>query len=158
MNLPLTIGQKAPNFQLPDQDGNTHNLSDYLGKWIVVYFYPKDDTPGCTIEACNFRDKSELLLKSNIVVFGVSKDKVNSHKKFVDKFKLNFPLLSDPSTEMIQSYGALGEKKFMGKTYMGVHRYTYLIDPEGNIAKFYEKVDVTSHAEQILKDVEALAG
>ncbi len=153
----LQAGQKAPEFQLPDQDGKIHSLENYKGKWIVLYFYPKDDTPGCTIEACGFRDNSTKLTDKNIVVFGVSKDKVSSHKKFANKFELNFPLLSDESKEMIQAYEALGEKKFMGKTFMGIHRYTYLINPEGNIAKAYEKVDPAIHAEEILKDVEDLS-
>lgn len=152
----LKVGQKAPNFTLPDQDGNMHSLENYKGKWVVLYFYPKDDTPGCTIEACAFRDNSTNLTEKNIAVFGISKDKVSSHKKFVNKFELNFPLLSDESKEMIQSYEALGEKKFMGKTFMGIHRYTYLINPEGMIAKAYEKVDPAIHAEEILKDVEEL--
>lgn len=153
----LQIGQKAPDFKLPDQDGKIHALSDYKGKWVVIYFYPKDDTPGCTIEACGFRDKSTVLTDKGIVVLGVSKDKVSSHKKFADKFQLPFSLLSDESKEMISSYEALGEKKFMGKTFMGIHRYTYLINPEGLIAKAYEKVDVKSHADEILGDVERLS-
>jgi thioredoxin-dependent peroxiredoxin len=153
----LQAGQKAPEFQLPDQDGKVHSLENYKGKWIVLYFYPKDDTPGCTKEACGFRDNSTKLTDKNIVVLGVSKDKVSSHKKFANKFELNFPLLSDESKEMIQSYEALGEKKFMGKTFMGIHRYTYLINPEGSIAKAYEKVDPSIHADEILKDVETLS-
>ena len=154
--MKLQVGQKAPDFSLPDQHEKMHSLSEYKGKWVVVYFYPKDDTPGCTKEACGFRDKSTLLTEKGIVVLGVSKDKTSSHKKFADKFELNFPLLSDVSTDMIQSYDAIGEKKFMGKTFMGIHRYTFLINPQGNIAKIYEKVDPSIHADEILQDVESM--
>lgn len=152
----LAIGQKAPTFTLPDQNGVMHSLTDYVGNWVILYFYPKDDTPGCTKEACGFRDAVGLFAQKNAVILGVSKDSSKSHQKFINKFKLNFPLLSDTSTEMIQSYGAWGEKKFMGKTYQGIHRYTFLIHPQGTIAKIYEKVDPVAHANKILQDLSLL--
>lgn len=149
---------KAPQFTLPDQNGINHSLSDYSGKWTLVYFYPKDDTPGCTIEACSFRDKSEELLKHNIVVLGISKDTTSSHQKFATKFNLNFPLLSDTSTETIKAYGAWGEKKFMGRTFSGILRNSYLINPDGEIAKTYEKVKPAEHTAEVISDVEKLSG
>ncbi len=149
---------KAPQFTLPDQNGTNHSLADYAGKWILVYFYPKDDTPGCTIEACSFRDKSEELVKHNIVVLGMSKDTTSSHQKFVTKFNLNFPLLSDTSTKTIKAYGAWGEKKFMGRTFIGILRNSYLINPDGEIAKTYEKVKPAEHTAEVITDVEKLSG
>src|SRR3989339_1823690 len=122
---------KAGNFSIEGQNNKIHNLKDYLGKWIVLYFYPKDDTPGCIKEACGFRDATADFMKNGIVVLGISKDSVSSHKKFADKYKLNFPLLSDESKEVTKSYGAWGEKKFMGRVYQGTKRNTYLINPKG---------------------------
>lgn len=148
--------KKAPEFELQDQNGKTHTLSQYKGSWVVLYFYPKDDTPGCTIEACSFRDGMDELREEGVVVLGVSKDSIDSHKKFVNKHDLNFTLLSDESTDMITSYDAIGTKKMFGKEYQGVKRITYLIDPEGNIAKKYEKVKVSDHASEILEDVRNL--
>jgi peroxiredoxin Q/BCP len=147
---------KAIDFSLPDKDGKVHKLSDYLGKWVVVYFYPKDDTPGCTLEACQFRDKSGDLTALGIVVLGISKDSVASHKKFAEKHTLNFPILSDESKETIKAYGAWGEKKFMGKIFDGVLRNTYLIDAEGNLVKTYKNVTPLSHAAEIIADVKEL--
>ena len=147
---------KAPNFSLEDQNNKIHNLKDYLGKWIVLYFYPKDDTPGCTKEACGFRDASHDYKKKGIVVLGISKDSVTSHKKFTEKYRLNFSILSDESKEVIKSYGAWGEKKFMGKTYQGTKRNTYLIDTKGVIKKEYLNVNPIFHSTQILKDIEEL--
>ena len=115
---------KAPDFSLPDQNGTLHTLSQYAGKWVVVYFYPKDSTPGCTKEACSFRDGRQFLEEAGAVVLGISKDSVASHKKFAEAHKLNFTLLSDTSTETIQAYGAWGQKKFMGREYMGINRNT----------------------------------
>lgn len=146
----------ATPFTLPDQDGKVHNLSDYRGKWVIVYFYPKDDTPGCTKEACNFRDTFHELQAKNVVILGISKDSVTSHKKFAEKYDLNFPLLSDESTDIIKAYHAWGEKKFMGKTFIGVQRITYLINPEGDIAKEYQHVNPIFHAKEIIKDLETL--
>ncbi len=142
--------KKTPDFTLPDQNGNVQTLAQYKGKWIVLYFYPKDDTPGCTKEACSFRDGIHEFEKRNVVILGVSKDSVASHKKFADKFKLNFSLLSDESLATIKAYGAWGEKTFMGKTYQGVKRNTYLINPDGIIAKTYENVNPLVHSSQIL--------
>lgn len=144
---------QAPEFTLPDQNGKEHNLSEYRGQWVVIYFYPKDDTPGCTKEACSFRDNFEALKEKGIAVLGISKDTQTSHKKFADKFHLNFTLLSDESGATIQKYEAWGEKKMMGKTYDGIFRITYIVDPEGIIRKVYEKVKPEEHAQEILRDI-----
>ncbi len=149
--------KKAPSFSLPDQDGTIHSLSDYKGKWVLMYFYPKDDTPGCTKEACGFRDVSEEYKKKGVQVLGISKDSVASHKKFANKYLLTFPLLSDESTDVIKAYGAWGEKKFMGRVYMGINRISFLIGPDQTIRKEYLKVDVFTHAKEILQDVESLS-
>ncbi len=149
--------KKASSFSLPDQDGTIHSLSDYKGKWVLMYFYPKDDTPGCTKEACGFRDVSEEYKKKGVQVLGISKDSVASHKKFANKYLLTFPLLSDESTDVIKAYGAWGEKKFMGRVYMGINRISFLIGPDQTIQKEYLKVDVLTHAKEILQDVESLS-
>ena len=149
----LKVGDPAPAFTLPDQEGKEHSLSEYKGSWVLVYFYPRDDTPGCTTEACGLRDQFPKFGKLKAQVFGVSADSVASHKKFAQKFKLPFPLLADPEKKMIQAYGAWGEKKFIGKTYMGIHRMSFLIDPRGKIAKVYEKVKPELHAQEILADL-----
>ena len=151
-DLPNTM-QKAPNFTLADQNGALHTLSDLLGKWVVVYFYPRDDTPGCTVEACNFRDNFKTLSDHEITIFGISKDSIKSHQKFQEKFALNFPLLSDPDKKILEAYGALGPKKFMGKMFMGVLRKTFLINPDGYIQQVYEGMKLESHAQDILNDV-----
>lgn len=150
-----TNKKKAPNFTLPDQQGKAHSLSDYRGKWIIIYFYPKDDTPGCTKEACGFRDISSVYKEKNISVVGISKDSVASHKRFAEKYHLTFPLLSDESTEIIKAYGAWGEKKFMGRIFDGVKRISFLINPDQTIEKEYLKVDVFAHAQEILKDIDS---
>ncbi len=150
--------QQAPSFSLPDQDGIIRNLSDYKGAWLILYFYPKDDTPGCTKEACNFRDNTNEFQKRGVVIVGVSRDSVASHKKFAEKYHLNFPLLSDPVLSMIKAYDAWGEKKFMGRTFAGVLRNTYLINPHGEIVKIYEKVNPLVHADEILRDIDMLKG
>jgi thioredoxin-dependent peroxiredoxin len=144
----------ASDFSLPDQDGHIHCLSQYQGKWVVLYFYPKDDTPGCTKEACSFRDSFHVLEKMAVVILGVSKDSVASHKKFAAKYHLNFPLLSDSHTEVIRSYQAWGTKSFMGKKFAGVLRTTYLIDPKGEIKKVYHKVNPLIHAGEIISDLQ----
>lgn len=149
----LEKGEKAPDFKLKDQDGVEHKLSDYKGKWVLLYFYPKDDTPGCTKEACSFRDNHDLFQNKNIVVIGVSKDSVKSHKKFSDKFSLPFDILSNESLDVIKSYRAYGKKKFMGREYMGVNRISYLIDPDGIIYKAFPKVKPTEHASEILEEM-----
>ncbi len=144
---------KAKNFSLPDQSGKLHKLADYKGHWVVLYFYPKDDTPGCTKEACGFRDKLDIYKKKNIVVLGVSKDSVASHKKFSDKYHLNFPILSDEDKSVIKAYGSWGVKKFMGKSFEGVLRNTYLINPQGEIYKIYQGVNPLTHPLEIIGDV-----
>lgn len=142
---------KAPNFSLPDQAGTIHKLSDYKGSWVLVYFYPKDDTPGCTKEACSFRDLSEEFKKKHIIVLGISKDSVESHKKFSTKYTLNFPILSDETTKVLKAYKAWGLKKFMGKEYEGTYRNSYLVNPEGEIVKVYNRVNPLTHAKEVLE-------
>ena len=145
---------KAKDFELQDQDGNVHKLSNYGGKWVVLYFYPKDDTPGCTKEACNFRDTLKSLQNLNVQIIGISKDSISSHKKFAVKYHLNFPILSDESKKVIKSYQAWGAKKFMGREFDGVIRKTFLIDPNGVIKKVYEKVNPLVHASEIVNDLD----
>jgi len=146
----------APNFSLPDQDGKLHKLADYAGKWVIVYFYPKDDTPGCTKEACAFQDHSADFAKLGVVILGISKDSVASHKKFSEKYHLTFPILADPERRVIEAYGAWGQKKFMGREFVGTRRNTYLVGPTGEIAKTYEGVNPLVHAKEILADIDAL--
>lgn len=146
----------ATDFRLPDQDGTMHTLSQYKGSWVILYFYPKDDTLGCTKEACNFRDSSKDFLALGVTILGVSKDSVASHKKFAQKYHLTFPILSDESLETIKAYNAWGQKKFMGKVFEGIKRTTYLINPKGEIAKVYEKVNPLTHAEEILGELQKL--
>lgn len=150
----LKIHQKAPTFSLQDQDGTIHILEQYLGKKVLIYFYPKDDTPGCTTEACNFRDNYASLSEAGLVVLGVSKDNVKSHKKFAEKYDLPFPLLADEDTAVCQAYGVWGMKKFMGREYMGISRMSFLIDEEGKIAKIYEKVKAAEHGEEVKGDIQ----
>lgn len=144
---------QAPDFALKDQSGKEHRLSDYQGKWVLVYFYPRDDTPGCTTEACGIRDQWAQFGKLKAQVFGVSADSVASHQKFAQKFKLPFPLLADEEKKMVKAYGVWGQKQFMGKSYLGIHRTSFLIDPKGRIAKVYEKVKPDLHADEVLKDL-----
>jgi peroxiredoxin Q/BCP len=146
---------EAQQFSLPDQEGKMHSLADYRGKWLVLYFYPKDNTPGCTLEACNFRDARADIEKLASVV-GISKDSVASHKKFSEKYHLDFTLLSDPDHEVIEAYGSWNKKKFMGKEYIGTSRNTFVVNPEGKIAKEYLGVDPKEHAAQIIADLETL--
>lgn len=147
---------KAPDFELQDQYGKTQKLADYKCKWLIVYFYPKDDTPGCTKEACSFRDSFDQFAEHEIAIIGISTDSILSHKKFAEKFHLNFPILSDLDHKVISAYGAWGKKKMMGREYYGTLRNSYLINPEGDIVKTYEKVDPSVHAEQILRDFAAI--
>lgn len=146
----------ATEFSLPDQNGKIHSLKDYQGKWILLYFYPKDDTPGCTKEACGFRDHLNQLKNHEVVVLGISADSVESHEKFAQKYNLNFPLLSDEKKEIIKAYNAWGKKKFMGKEYEGILRISYLINPKGEIVKKYEKVKPEIHAQEVLEDIQNL--
>lgn len=149
----------APDFSLPDQDGKVHSLKDYAGKWLVVYFYPKDDTPGCTKEACNFRDARDAIAEmGKAKVVGISKDSVRSHKKFVGKYGLNFTLLSDPDHKVIEAFGAWKLKKFMGREYMGIMRNTYIINPDGKIVKKYESVKPETHAGELIADLRGFQG
>ncbi|MCQ2146482.1 MAG: thioredoxin-dependent thiol peroxidase [Bacteroidales bacterium] len=147
----LEIGDKMPEFTLQDQDGNTHCSSEYLGKKTVVYFYPKDSTPGCTAEACDIRDNYERFLSLGYNVIGVSKDSVASHRKFADKYSLPFTLLSDPTTEMLQAFGSWGEKKMCGKVSIGTLRTTFIFDENGIVVDVIKKVDTKNHTAQILK-------
>ena|SRR5258708_34528802 len=147
---------RAKVFTLPDQNGVYHSLAQYKGKWVVLYFYPKDDTPGCTKEACNFRDTYHELQKMGVTVIGISKDNVSSHKKFADKYNLNFTLLSDPDKKVIKLYDSWGKKKFMGREFEGTLRKTYLISPKGEIQKVYEKVNTLTHATDIISDLKNL--
>lgn len=150
----MTIGQTAPDFTLPDQDGVMHSSKDYRGQWVLIYFYPKDDTPGCTKEACALRDEFPAFGKLKAQIFGVSADTVASHKKFATKYKLPFTLLADPEKGMLKAYGVWGKKKFMGREYEGISRSSYLVNPEGKIEKVYEKVNPLTHANEVLKDLE----
>ena len=143
---------KAYDFSLPDQNGKVHRLSDYRGKIVVLYFYPKDDTPGCNVEACSFRDNQEQFSENGIIILGISKDTVVSHKKFAQKHNLRFTIFSDVEKKVIKKYKAWGTKKFLGKTFDGTLRKTYLIDKEGNIVKVYDKVNPLTHFQEILKD------
>lgn len=152
----LKENTKAPSFSLKDQNGKTHKLSDYKGKKLVIYFYPRDNTPGCTTEACSFRDDYSAFKKAGVEIIGISKDSVESHTKFADKFDLNFTILSDPQGEVIEKYGAWKEKSMYGKTFMGIARTTYLIDETGKIIKAYPKVKPAEHSKEILEDVKNL--
>ncbi len=152
----LEVGKKAPAFTLEDQKGKQHALKDYLGKWVLIYFYPKDNTPGCTTQACALRDNYSDYKKLKAVVLGISKDSVESHEKFAKKFALPFPILADPSTKMIDKYGAWQEKSMFGKKYMGIQRMSYLIDPKGKVAKVYPKAKPLGHALDVLKDLQEL--
>ena len=149
----LEMGTKAPDFTLPDQNGDLHSLSEYKGKKIILYFYPKDNTPGCTKQACGFAERYPQFIEKGAVVLGISKDSVASHKKFEEKYGLPFTILSDPELKVIQAYDVWQEKKNYGKTYMGVVRTTYLIDEEGKIAKAFDKVKAADNPEQMLGEL-----
>jgi len=149
----LEVGTKAPDFTLPDQNGNMHSLSEYRGKKVILYFYPKDNTAGCTKQACGFAERYPQFTEKGAVVLGISKDSVASHKKFEEKYGLPFTLLADPELVAIQAYDVWQEKKNYGKTYMGVVRTTYLIDEEGKIAKAFDKVKAADNPEQMLGEL-----
>ena len=146
----LKEGDKAPDFAVPDQEGNVVRSKDLRGKKTVLYFYPKDDTPGCTKEACSFRDSFAKFKRRGIEVFGVSLDSEKSHQKFINKFSLPFRLLADTDRKLSESFGTYGEKKFMGRTYMGNNRMTFLIDEKGKIKKIFRKVKPEDHADEVL--------
>lgn len=150
------VGELAPDFSLPDQDGTIHTLSAYRGRFVLLYFYPKDDTPGCTKEACALRDADPDFSKLDGVVLGVSADSVKSHKKFAEKYELKFPLLADENKAVVNAYGVWGLKKFMGREYEGIFRNSFLIGPDGTIKKVYEKVKPELHAQEVLEDLKSL--
>lgn len=152
----LKVGKKAPAFSLVDQDGVTHTHKEFIGTWTVVYFYPKDNTPGCTREACVIADAYKDFKRQQVAVFGVSKDTPRSHKRFAEKYSLPFTLLSDETMEMITKYGAFKEKHMFGKPVRGTHRISYLINPEGKVAKVYPDVEPSTHAHELLTDIKAI--
>ncbi len=147
----IKIGRKAPNFSVANQDGDIVTLKDFVGKKLAIFFYPKDDTPGCTAQACNLRDNFTLLKKKKITVLGVSVDSMKKHVKFQNKYELPFTLLSDEDKKMVHDYEVWGEKKFMGKTYMGTSRVTFLIDETSKLKAIIDKVDTDNHTAQILE-------
>ena len=155
--MELKEGKKAPDFSLLDQDGVKHKLSDYKGKWVLIYFYPKDNTTGCTKQACMIRDSFPNFKKLGITVLGISVDSVKSHKKFEEKYTLPFTLLADEEKKVVNLYGVWQKKKFMGREYMGTVRMSFLIDPDGNIKKIYEKVKPDTHAEDVLEDFKIIS-
>ena len=150
IELKLKVGDVAPKFTVATSDGGKISLADYLGKNVILYFYPRDDTPGCTKEACAFRDEFAQFKKKGAVIFGVSTDSVKSHDKFVEKFKLPFTLLADEDKKIVEAYGVWGEKSFMGKKYLGVYRVTFLIGPAGKIKKIWPTVKPEEHAAEVL--------
>ena len=153
----LNVGDKAPDFTLPASNGKNVSLKDFAGKKVVIYFYPRDNTPGCTREACSLRDYNADIQKAGAVVLGVSKDSVDSHNNFISKYKLPFVLLSDPDTKMATAYGAWGEKVMYGKKVMGMKRITYLVDGKGKVAQVWAKVKPDNHGEEVLAAVKGKA-
>ena len=147
----IKVGDKMPEFEVVDQDGKTVKSQDLLGKKTIIYFYPKDNTSGCTAEACNLRDNYEAMVAKGYNLIGVSKDSAASHKKFIEKYQLPFTLLADTSTEMIQAFGVWGEKSLYGRKYMGTLRETFIFDENGILVEIIDKVDTKNHAAQILK-------
>ncbi|AXE17598.1 thioredoxin-dependent thiol peroxidase [Runella rosea] len=148
--MALQVGEKAPLFEAKDQNGNVVKLTDFQGKKIVLYFYPKDDTPGCTAQACSLRDSYDAMLARGYVVLGASVDNEKSHKKFAEKYQLPFPLLADTEHQIVEAYGVWAEKSMYGKTYMGTVRTTFIIDENGVIQEIISKIDTKNHAEQVL--------
>ena len=149
----LTVGDKAPDFSLPVADGSTIRLKNLRGKTVVLYFYPKDNTSGCTAEACSFRDHIKVFAKAGAVVIGISADSVESHRKFTEKFDLPFPLGSDETKEVLKAYGVWQKKSLYGRSYLGIVRTTIVVDPKGIVAKVYSKVKVNGHVETVLDDL-----
>jgi len=154
--MALKTEEKAPDFTLKNQKGETITLSDFKGQWVLIYFYPKDDTPGCTKEACSLRDEFGAFGKLDAVVLGISTDTALSHKKFAEKYKLPFNLLSDTEKKVVEAYGVWGEKSMYGKNYRGTIRSSFLIDPDGVIVKIYPKVKPETHAGEVLADLREL--
>lgn len=151
--MPLQIGDIAPDFTLPNESGESVTLSALTGKKILLYFYPKDDTPGCTKEACDFRDHFNTFQSHGVLVFGISKDHAKSHLKFKEKYNLPFPLLIDENADVCESYGVVDKKSMFGKTFLGITRSTFLIDENGKISAIWRKVKVPGHVEQILNEL-----
>ncbi|MEM7062285.1 MAG: thioredoxin-dependent thiol peroxidase [Cyanobacteria bacterium P01_B01_bin.77] len=154
--MTLQVGDPAPDFSLADADGNTVSLAELQGKRVVLYFYPRDSTPGCTKEACAFRDNYEAYQAKDVVVLGVSADDAKSHQKFINKHNLPFPLLVDDGAEVATAYGSYGLKKFMGKEYMGISRSTFVIGPDGTLEKIYRKVKAEKHPVELLAELDEL--
>ena len=151
--MKMRVGDQAPDFELSDQMGKVHKLSDYLGESVLLYFYPKDDTPGCTKEACEIRDNFTAFKKLGLKILGVSADSVKSHNNFSEKYSLPFSILSDVNKEVIKEYGVWGKKKFMGKEYEGIKRTSFLVDAKGKIEKIYEEVKPAEHAKEVILDI-----
>ncbi|OON66951.1 thioredoxin-dependent thiol peroxidase [Hymenobacter sp. CRA2] len=149
--ITLSPGDQAPDFTAQDQNGQTHHLADYRGQRVALYFYPKDDTPGCTAQACSLRDGEAQLKAAGIQVLGVSTDDVASHQRFAEKYELPFPLLADPEKQLVEAYGVWQEKKNYGRTYWGVARTTFVLDAEGRVERIIRRPDTKNHAEQLLK-------
>lgn len=154
----IQAGASAPEFELKDQAGKPRRLSDYAGRWVVLFFYPRDNTPGCTAEACDFRDQEQSLSDRGAVVLGISPDSEASHGKFAEKFSLAFPLLADEGSVVCGAYGVWRERSMYGRRYMGVVRTTYLIDPRGRVAHRWDKVKVKGHVAEVLSKLDALRG
>jgi peroxiredoxin Q/BCP len=154
--MPLETGIPAPEISLPDETGTMRHLSDFLGRAVVLYFYPKDDTPGCTTEACNFRDDYSAYVDADVIILGVSPDQPKSHTKFKEKYTLPFPLLADEEHKVCDQYGVWGPKKFMGREYEGVLRTTFLIDRKGKIARVFENVKPADHSSEVLEAIKSL--
>jgi peroxiredoxin Q/BCP len=152
--MKLNVGDKAPAIVAMDQNGNLISLDDFKGNKVILYFYPKDDTPGCTAEACNLRDNYDSLLAKGFKIIGVSADSVKSHQKFTGKYNLPFPLIPDTDRKIINDYGVWGRKKFLGKEYDGIYRTTFIISKDGVIMKIFDKVDTKQHTDQILAEIE----
>lgn len=152
----LKIGNKAPDFKCRDHKDELQSIALHRGEWVLLYFYPKDDTPGCTKEACSIRDKWNKFKDYNTVVFGISADSIASHQRFAGKYELPFRLLADEDKKVLKAYGAWGKKKMAGKEYVGIKRMSVLVNPEGRIAKFYEKVNPLTHVKEVLADLQVL--
>ena len=151
------VGDPAPAFSAPTQNGDTVTLSDYEGQWVLLYFYPKDDTPGCTKQACNLRDYFGPLQDAGVAVLGVSGDDTASHERFAEKYDLPFPLLADPNKEILEAYGTWGQKNLYGRLFMGIKRTSFLIDPDGIVRHVFKRPKTGAHAEEVLKKLKELA-
>ncbi len=156
--MTLKVGDRAPQFTLPDQDNSEHSPSDYIGRWLLMWFYPKDNTTGCTAEGCGLRDNWVEFQNYNVAILGISVDSVKSHQKFLNTYAFPFWLLADENKEVVKKYGVWQKKKLWGREYMGTVRTSFLIDPKGKIAKIYEKVNPLNHAQEILEDLKQLQG